>query len=164
MDWEFTYSPPKTAEILVTYISTKLKLTVATSVQLSYVTSCPMVLYQSTNASHGLEGPHSTLYSPSRTSRTLSWAPFHHNHSKEKPRIQEPLTVPPDLEPLTSWYWRLYKSWQLLKIYSYVEFKQAFTQSFTTWLALGGLCSSCTCQLIKEIWAHGPPHLSGISS
>lgn len=61
--------------------------------------------------------------------------------------------APPDPEPLTSWYWRLYKSWQLLKIYSYVEFKQAFTQSFTTWLALGGLCSSCTCQLIKN-WSY----------
>lgn len=35
MDCESTYSPPETAQILVAFFSTKLKLTVATSVQLS---------------------------------------------------------------------------------------------------------------------------------
>ena len=52
--------------------------------------SCP-----STDVSHGLDGPHSTIHSLSRTSRTLSWAPFHHGHSKGKLRLQERLTGGP---------------------------------------------------------------------
>lgn len=59
MDWEFTYSPPKTAQILVIYFSTKLKLTNLCSTQLCHILSNGP--YQFTNVSHGLEGPHSTL-------------------------------------------------------------------------------------------------------
>lgn len=128
----------------------KLKLSVPTVVQLSYVTPGPC---PSTNVSHGLNGSNPTKLTHPQEHWTLSWAPFHHDYSKGKLGSKSHWQlVPPDPEPLTSWYWWLYKSWQLLKIYSYVEFKQAFTQSFTTWLALGGLCSSCTCQLRKEIW------------
>lgn len=37
-------------------------------------------------------------------------------------------------------------------MYSYVELRQAFTQSFTTWLARGGLWSSWTCtQTTKRV-------------
>lgn len=48
------------------------------------------------------------------------------------------------------WNCLLYSSWQLLKMYSYVELRHAFTQSLTTWAARGGDCSSRT-------WTQGAP-------
>lgn len=168
--------PWNCAQVFFTFFSIKWKLIVATSVWLSYPMTllifdflCLTLLIQwSLSINKCLtwsNGPHSTTHSSSWTWRTLSWAPFHYEHSNGKLNFKSHwLLVPPDPETLTSWYWRLYKSWQLLKIYSYVEFKQAFTQSFTTWLALGGLCSSCTWKLTKEIWTQGPTSLGQISS
>lgn len=60
MDRVFTYSPPKTVQILVTFSSNKLKFTVVTSVQFSYVTYGPIIPVHPQMSQHGLDGPRST--------------------------------------------------------------------------------------------------------